>query len=193
MAATASPHEREAIMRAAVQLAARHGTAAVEDILRAAQVNRRIFYRHFPSKDALLAVLAEDAARGMEQELGAAVEAAADGAAAAQAWIERYLALVWEDGAAGAIRPFLAPDQTAGTAVIDVVEAGHDRHRALLGSALRGARADRSLPAVDPDGDAFAVHAIVLRHAARCLRHRPGVELPTTAEHVVGVLRRLGS
>jgi AcrR family transcriptional regulator len=192
MAATASPHEREAIMRAAVGLAARHGTAAVEDILRAARVNRRIFYRHFPSKDALLAVLAEDAARAIEHELAAAVEGAADGAAAAQAWIERYLALVWEDRDAGAIRPFLAPDPTAGTAVIDVVEAAHDRHRALLGSALHGARADGSLPAVDPDGDAFAVHAIVLRHTARYLHGHPRAELPATAAHVVGVLRRLG-
>jgi len=191
MAATASPHDREAIMRAAVRLAARHGTAAVEDILRAARVNRRIFYRHFVSKDALLAALADEAARAIEQELGAAVEGASDGAAAAQAWIERYLALVWEDRAVGAARPFLAPDPTAGAAVIDVVEAGHDRHRALLESALRGGHADGSLPAVDPDGAAFAVHATVLRHTALCLRGRSAADLPTTCAHVVGVLQRL--
>jgi AcrR family transcriptional regulator len=191
MAATASPHDREAIMRAAVRLAARHGSAAVEDILRAAQVNRRIFYRHFASKDALLATLAEDAARTIERDLGAVVEAGADGAAAARAWIERYLALVWEDRAAGAIRPFLAPDPAAGATVVEVVEAGHDRHRALLSAALRRGRADGTLPAVDPDGDAFAVHATVLRHTAICLSGRSGADLPTTCAHVVGVLRRL--
>jgi len=191
MAATASPQDREAIMRAAVRLAALHGSAAVEDILRAARVNRRIFYRHFASKDALLAALAADAARVIEQELGAAVDGAANGAAAAQAWIESYLAQVWADRAAGAARPFLAPDPTAGAAVIDVVEAGHDRHRALLESALRDGRADGSLALVEPDDDAFTVHAIVLRHTALCVRGQIR-DLPAATAHVAGVLRRLG-
>jgi AcrR family transcriptional regulator len=192
MAATASPHDRDAIMRAAVRLTAQHGTAAVEDILRAARVNRRIFYRHFTSKDALLAALAEAAARAIEQELDAAVGASADGASAARAWVERYLARVWEDRDTGAARPFLAPDPTAGASVVAVVEAGHDRHRALLEAALQAARADGSLPAADPERDAFALHAIVLRHTALCLRGHPTADLPTTCGHVVGVLLRLG-
>lgn len=191
MAGTASPRDREAIMRAAVLLVARQGSAAVEDILRAAKVNRRIFYRHFATKDALLAAIAEEAAATVGQELEAAVTATPAGAAA-QAWIERYLGRAWDAGAAGAARAFLAPDVTAGTAVDDVIEAAHDRHRELLADVLRRGRADGSLPAADPVPDAFTLQAAVLRHVELRLRGRSHTDLAAARASVTGVLRRLG-
>lgn len=178
-------------MRAAVVLVARHGTAAVEDILRTARVNRRIFYRHFATKDALLAAIAEEAAATVEHELAGAVSVS-PAAAAAQAWVERYLERAWDPGAAGAARAFLAPDSTAGAAVGDVIEAAHERHRELLVDVLRRGRADGSLPAADPGPDAFTVHAAVLRHVELRLRGRSRTDLETARSSVTGVLRRLG-
>ncbi|MGI5127040.1 TetR/AcrR family transcriptional regulator [Pseudonocardia sp. CA-107938] len=192
MAGTASPHDREAIMRAAVQLTARHGTAAVEDILRVAHVNRRIFYRHFASKDALLAELAAEAAEAVGQELAAAVSGAPDGAGAARAWVGHYLELVRDEGAATSARSYLAPDPTAGTTVAAAVEAGHDRHRELLEDALRRGRADGSLPATDPEGDAFVVQAAVLRYAGLHLHGHPSLDAEAAAAAVTGALQRLG-
>jgi AcrR family transcriptional regulator len=191
MAGTASPGDREAIMRAAVLLVARHGSAAVEDILRTARVNRRIFYRHFATKDALLATLAEAAAETVGQELAAAATQT-PAAAAAEAWVERYLERGWDAGSAGAVRAFLAPDATAGAGVTDVVEAAHERHRELLADVLRRGREDGSLPTADPDTDAFTVHAMVLRHVELRLSGRSHLEVAAALASVTGVLRRLG-
>ncbi|MDN5859309.1 MAG: TetR/AcrR family transcriptional regulator [Pseudonocardia sp.] len=191
MAGTASPQDRAAIVRAAIALIGRHGSAAVEDVLRAARVNRRTFYRYFATKDALLAALAEQGAADIGQVLAAAVTA--DPAAiAAEAWVEHYLALVGEGRPTGAVVAFLAPDATAGAPVIAVIEDGHEHHRALLADVLRRGRADASLPGADPDPDAFAVHAAVLRHVQLLLRGRSRTDLAGARASVTGVLRRLG-
>src|ERR1700749_2546099 len=55
--------ERAAIIRAAHRLigGGRGGTTPIEDILRGAGVNRRTFYSHFPSKDALVLAMQHEA------------------------------------------------------------------------------------------------------------------------------------
>ncbi|SHL19607.1 transcriptional regulator, TetR family [Pseudonocardia thermophila] len=192
MAGTASPQDREAIMRAAVRLGSRRGAPAVEDILRAAHVNRRIFYRHFASKDALLAALAAEAAEALGRGLATAVERAVDGAAAARAWADHYLGVPEDEERANAARPFLAPDPTAGEEVLDVVEAAHAQHRTLLEEALRRGRGDVSLPDVDPVPDAVTIHAVVLRHVEPALRGRGDIDLATVRDWVEELILRLG-
>ncbi|WP_242417913.1 TetR/AcrR family transcriptional regulator, partial [Frankia sp. CpI1-P] len=72
--------ERRAIIRAAHRLIGREGraTTPLEDILRGAGVNRRTFYRHFPSKDALILTMQREAAAGVRDSLRAVVRQAGD-------------------------------------------------------------------------------------------------------------------
>ena len=87
--------ERDAIMRAAYRLISRGGThtgatTSIENILRAAGVNRRIFYRHFSCKDDLIIAMQEWAGDLILADLRTAV-AAADTPAAAVVASDRGL------------------------------------------------------------------------------------------------------
>jgi AcrR family transcriptional regulator len=80
--------ERTAIIRAAHRLIGRGaGATPIEDILRGAGVNRRTFYRHFPSKDALVLAMQHEAGELVREALRSATGRAADGRAAVAAWI----------------------------------------------------------------------------------------------------------
>jgi len=168
--AARSDHERRVIMRAAHRLIGRGGRAAtpIEDILRAAGVNRRIFYRHFPSKDALILAMQQEAASLVEDALLAAVTAADDGRAGVVAWIGELLAIGWDPRAAREGRTFLTPEAGLVDGLSDALEDTYDRHRRILADVLARARADATMPAAEPERDAFAIHAVVLR----CLEMR---------------------
>jgi AcrR family transcriptional regulator len=161
--------ERSAIIRAARRLIGRSagGTTPIEDILRDARVNRRTFYRHFPSKDALVLAMQEESGELVRQALGAAAGRAADGRAAVLAWIEEFLSIGW-DARLREGRTFLAPEVGLVAGIATAMEDIHARHRAVLEAALRRALTDRTLPSAVPERDAFAIHAVVLR----CLEMR---------------------
>jgi AcrR family transcriptional regulator len=162
--------ERRAIIRAAHRLLGHSasGTTPIEDILRAAGVNRRTFYRHFPSKDALVLAMQQQAGDLVSEALRAAAGRAADGRAAVLAWIEEFLSIGWDAPRLREGRTFLAPEVGLVAGIATAMEDIHARHRAVLEAALGRARADQTLPAAAPERDAFAIHAVVLR----CLEMR---------------------
>jgi AcrR family transcriptional regulator len=162
--------ERAAIIRAAHRLIGKSagGTTPIEDILRGAGVNRRTFYRHFPSKDALVLAMQRGAGELVREALWSATARAADGRAAVVAWIEEFLAVGWDARRLREGRTFLAPEVGLVTGITDALEDIHARHRAVLEAALRRARTDRTLSAAAPERDAFAIHAVTLR----CLEMR---------------------
>ena len=162
--------ERRAIIRAAHRLIGQSagGTTPIEDILRGAGVNRRTFYRHFPSKDALVLAMQQEAGDLVSEALRAATGRAADGGAAVLAWIEEFLSIGWDAPRLREGRTFLAPEVGLVAGIATAMEDIHARHRAVLEAALGRARADDTLPAAVPDRDAFAIHAVVLR----CLEMR---------------------
>ncbi|MFJ8816405.1 TetR/AcrR family transcriptional regulator [Amycolatopsis thermoflava] len=166
--------ERAGIIRAAHRLIGRGGTGtAIEDILRAAGVNRRTFYRHFPSKDALVLAMQREAGELVRDRLRAAAEGAADGRAAVIAWIEEFLAIGWHERRSREGRTFLAPEVGLVAGIADALEDLHACHREILAGAFRRAREDGTLPGAVPGRDAFAVHAVVLR----CLEMRARARL----------------
>jgi AcrR family transcriptional regulator len=162
--------ERTAIIRAAHRLigGGTGGMTPIEDILRGARVNRRTFYRHFPSKDALLLAMQTEAGELVREALWSAAARAADGRAAALAWIEEFLSIGWDTRRLGEGRTFLAPEAGLVAGIADSMEDIHARHRAVLEAALRRALTDGTVPAAAPERDAFAIHAVVLR----CLEMR---------------------
>jgi AcrR family transcriptional regulator len=181
--------ERASIIRAAHRLigGGAGGTTSIEDILRAAGVNRRTFYRHFPSKDALLLAMQHEAGELVRDALWSATGRAADGRAAVAAWIEEFLAVGWDARRLREGRTFLAPEVGLVAGIATAMEDIHARHRAVLEAALRRALTDRTLPAAVPERDAFAIHAVALR----CLemRARGRLDLPYQAayDQITGV------
>jgi AcrR family transcriptional regulator len=170
--------ERAAIIRAAHRLigGGTGGTTPIEDILRGAGVNRRTFYSHFPSKDALVLAMQHEAGELVREALWSATARAADGRAAAVTWIEEYLAIGWDTRRLREGRTFLSPEVGLVAGVAAAMEDIHARHRAVLEAALRRALTDQTMPAVAPERDAFAIHAVVLR----CLEMRARGRLDRT-------------
>jgi AcrR family transcriptional regulator len=162
--------ERSAIIRAAHRLigSAAGGVTPIESILRDARVNRRTFYRHFPSKDALLLAMQQEAGELVREALQAAADRAADGRAAVLAWIAEFLSIGWDPRRLSAGRTFLTPEAGLVGGIAAAMEDIHARHRAVLEAALRRALSDGTLPAAAPERDAFAIHAVALR----CLEMR---------------------
>jgi len=181
--------ERTAIIRAAHRLIGRDtgGATPIEDILRGAGVNRRTFYRHFPSKDALVLAMQHEAGELLRQALWSATGRAADGRAAVVAWIEEYLAVGWDTRRLREGRTFLAPEVGLVAGIAAAMEDIHARHRAVLEAALRRARTDRTLPAAEPERDAFAIHAVALRCLEMRARGRLNLSYRAARDEITGL------
>jgi AcrR family transcriptional regulator len=181
--------ERRAIIRAAHRLIGHSasGTTPIEDILRAAGVNRRTFYRHFPSKDALVLAMQQEAGDLVGEALRAATGRAADGRAAVLAWIEEFLSIGWDAPRLREGRTFLAPEVGLVAGIATAMEDIHARHRAVLEAALRRARADDTLPAAAPERDAFAIHAVVLRCLEMRARGRLDLSYQAARDEITGL------
>jgi AcrR family transcriptional regulator len=180
--------ERTAIIRAAHHLIGRQGGATpIEDILRAAKVNRRTFYRHFPSKDALVLAMQREAGELVGAGLRAATDSSPNGRSAVIAWIEEFLTVGWDERRANEGRTFIAPEVGLVVGFADALEEIYAFHREILLDALARARADRSLPDAMPERDSFAIHAVVLRCVD--MRARGRLERPYSAvrDDIVGL------
>ena len=181
--------ERAAIIRAAHRLigSGTGGTTPIEDILRGAGVNRRTFYHHFPSKDALVLAMQHEAGELVREALWSATGRAADGRAAVLAWIEEFLSIGWDTRRLREGRTFLAPEVGLVVGVPAAMEDIHARHRAVLEAALRRARTDQTVPAVAPERDAFAIHAVVLRCLEMRARGRLDRSYQAARDEIVGL------
>jgi AcrR family transcriptional regulator len=181
--------ERAAIIRAAHRLigGGAGGTTPIEDILRGAGVNRRTFYSHFPSKDALVLAMQQEAGELVREALWSATGRAADGRAAVVAWIEEFLSIGWDTRRLREGRTFLSPEAGLVAGIAAAMEDIHARHRAVLESALRRARADQTLPAAAPERDAFAIHAVVLRCLEMRARGRLDRSYQAARDEIVGL------
>lgn len=161
--------ERDAIVRAAFRLISQGGTSAtattsIENILRAAGVNRRIFYRHFASKDDLIIAMQEWAGDLILADLQKAVAATDTPAAAVVAWIEDYLSIGWQEARFRDALAFMSTEVTGAPGIAAALEVTYARHREVLKDALAAGLADGSLPNAHPELDSFAIHAIAVRH-----------------------------
>jgi AcrR family transcriptional regulator len=182
--------ERDAIMRAAYRLISRGGghtgaTTSIENILRAAGVNRRIFYRHFSSKDDLIIAMQEWAGDLILADLKKAVAAADTPAAAVAAWIEDYLSIGWHEARFRDALAFMSSDVTGAPGIAAALEATYARHREVLTDVLAAGLADGSLPNARPELDSFAIHAVAVRHLEARIRGRLDNDFHEVRDHLV--------
>ena len=181
--------ERSAIIRAAHRLigSGTGGVTPIEDILREARVNRRTFYRHFSSKDALLLAMQQEAGELVRAALRLAADQAADGRAAVLAWVEEFLSIGWDTRRLREGRTFLAPEAGLVAGLAAAMEDIHARHRAELEAALRRGLADGTVPAAAPGRDAFAIHAVTLRCLEMRARGRLDRSYQAARDEIVGL------
>src|ERR1700712_2459797 len=94
------PQVRAAIVSAATKVVRGEGVRAlsVAQVLSHAQLGTRAFYRHFDSKDQLVAAVFLDMAREESARLRKRMAASVDPVAAVVAWIDGRLDLAFEDG-----------------------------------------------------------------------------------------------
>lgn len=88
--------ERQLIFEAAYRLLSEGGTAeaSLSRILEAAGLSTRSFYRHFPSKDALLCAMYRRDAEWAARHIASAVDQADSGAEAVRVWIDEIFHMV---------------------------------------------------------------------------------------------------
>ncbi|BBX18260.1 TetR family transcriptional regulator [Mycolicibacterium duvalii] len=183
--------ERDAILRAAYRLISHGsstGTTSIENILRTAGVNRRIFYRHFASKDDLIIAMQEWAGELILADLRKAVAAADTPAAAIIAWIEDYLSIGWQEARFRDALAFMSTEVTGAPGIAAALEATYARHREPLAAALAAGLADGSLPNARPELDSFAIHAIAVRHLEARIRGRLDTDFDEVRNQVVALI-----
>ena len=131
--------ERNLLMDAAIEVmtGSDYLEISVGDVMAAAGVSTRSFYRHFESKDALLVAVMRRDAEAVGQLLDHAVSSAPNPAAAVQAWLDGYLGCFYEPKRARRIALYASPGANASPAVVAEHEALHQILVRSLTKALR--------------------------------------------------------
>ncbi|MFA7324490.1 MAG: TetR/AcrR family transcriptional regulator [Candidatus Nanopelagicales bacterium] len=147
--ALGSTVERRAILTSAMRVMRQRGLEAwtLDEVLTKAGLGTRSFYRHFESKDALLAELMIEEAGRVGARLQRRVDAAESADAALFAWIDEVLALTRDTRSASKTRNVLR------TGLSPEREGWADAHRSLvqsftqpLASAIEQGLKDGSFP-----------------------------------------------
>ena len=159
--------ERNQIVRAAYELTERDGSkeTSVHDILDAAGLSTRAFYRHFRSKDELVLEMYRVDCHRVNATVAAAVASAPDPLAALEAWIDQNLAVVYDARRLRHAVVLSSAEVSSADGFTEVKNTGLAEQRAplvaLLHEGHRGV-----FPHTDPETDALAIQAVVgARHA----------------------------
>jgi AcrR family transcriptional regulator len=123
----------------------------VSDIVREAGLSNQAFYRHFQSKDELLAAVLADGQRRLVATLDERMRAAPPGAARVRAWVEVVLAQARNAAAAANTRPFAINGLRLADRFPEQWSASRDELLAPLRVALAEAGGD-------PDDAALVYH-----------------------------------
>jgi AcrR family transcriptional regulator len=170
-----------------------HVDPRVSDIVREARSSNQAFYRHFRSKDELLAAILADGRRQLVGYLEHRMGHAATPIGQVQAWIEGVLAQATNVDAAERTRPFAVH----GDRLADQFPAEQQASVAVLTDLLRraveAAVAGGELPeGTDAERGADAVYHLAMGRMHQHLIHRTAPQ-PRDTEHLVGfALRGLG-
>jgi AcrR family transcriptional regulator len=149
-------NEVRRLLDAALEVMRRCGTTSrprVADIVAAAGLSNEAFYRHFPSKDALVAALLDDGAGRLRSYLEHQMAKARGPEQQVRRWIEGVLAQS-DDDIAATTRAVLWNGGSAGPE-----SSGRHFASASVGALLRGPLAE--LGSTDPELDASLIaHAV---------------------------------
>jgi AcrR family transcriptional regulator len=185
--------EKERIMRAAYELIQRDGSkdTSVHDILDAAQISTRAFYRHFRSRDELVLEMYRVDCERVNATVAAAVAAAPDPSAALAAWIDQNLAVVYDVRRLRHAVVLSSAEVSSAAGFTDVKNEGLAEQRVPLVGLLRDGRDQGVFPHADPETDALAIQAVVGAHMrARLDRDPVALTRAEARDHTLALFRR---
>jgi len=191
---TAGNGERARIVEAAYRCLSEKTSVSVTEILAAAGLGTRAFYRHFGSKDELLlAMLRRDAERVLA-ELRGVVEAASSPLAALAALIEHMLALTADGRRRHRVTVMTSEEVMKARGYPAEWLRVQREQDALIAGILRAGLADGSLPWADPESDARAIRAAMAQAFEDQMSGAAAVPADRAAAQVTSfALRALGA
>jgi AcrR family transcriptional regulator len=146
----------------------------VGDIVREAGLSNQAFYRHFPSKQALLVAVLDEGIRILASYLEHRMQAVESPTAKVREWVRGLLEQALSPAGARATRPFVLARTRLAEAYPDEVAESERQLTALVREAIRAAVAAGELPNADPEGDAETLyHQAMGWLQARLLEGRP--------------------
>jgi AcrR family transcriptional regulator len=148
------------LVEAAFELIERTGDLEprVSDIVRRAGLSNQAFYRHFPSKQALLVAVLDEGIGILTSYLAHRMESVQSPAARVREWLRGLLAQATRPAGAAATRPFVRARGRLAELHPDEVAESERQLTALVREALRAARDAGELPHADPERDAETLY-----------------------------------
>jgi AcrR family transcriptional regulator len=126
----------------------------VGDIVRKAGLSNQAFYRHFPSKHALLVAVLDEGVRMLASYLAHRMAGVASPTARVREWLRGVLEQALSPKSAAATRPFALARGRLARAYPQEVAASEAQLTALLRDAIRAGVESGELPHADPERDA---------------------------------------
>jgi len=155
-----SVDEVELLLTAAEAAFARGGyeRLRVDDVLDAAGLSTRAFYRHFRGKSELFLALFDREATRAGERLRRKVAAAGTPAEKVEVWVSSTLALAYDARLASRTRVFLVERQVIASEFPDDVTRCVRLQLAPLEDAIESGNVSGAFPSAEPERDALAIH-----------------------------------
>ena len=130
----------------------------VSDIVRQAGLSNQAFYRHFPSKHALLVAVLDAGVRMLASYLAHRMAQVTSPTAQVREWMRGMLEQALDPAGSAATRPFVLARARLAETVPDEVAASEAQLTALVRDAIRAGVAAGELPGADPERDAETLY-----------------------------------
>ncbi len=157
------PGVRSALLDAASKIVREEGVRnlSVAQVLDRAQLSTRAFYRHFDSKDDLVAAVFLEMARVETRRLKRKMAAAVDPTAAVVAWIDGRLDLAFNESIRSDLRQMSLEAQTQMFAAPELVGDAYGEILKPLVEQLEIGKRNGIFPGIDPTADALSIHGAI--------------------------------
>jgi AcrR family transcriptional regulator len=163
------PDVRRVILAAAVKTVREHGVRglSVSTVLEHAQLGTRAFYRHFESKDQLVAEVFLDMARVETRRLRRSMAGARDAVEAVAAWIDARLDLAFDDRIKSDLRRLSMEAQSQMFASPELIQPAYAAMLEPLTEHLAAGLDQGVFCGIDPETEALAIQGVVWANTER--------------------------
>jgi AcrR family transcriptional regulator len=184
--------EQKALMRAAYRLMDGNpsGPTSLQDILDAAGLSTRAFYRSFGSKDELLVAMHRIDSQWAISELYAAVASSSTPRHSVVAWIDHWMSIIFDQRRARHLRVLTSAEARNAQGMREVNNDNDRESISVLTQVLSAGLRSGDFPSVEPTNDARAFQAVVtsLVHARMLKEHTLGAA--EAARHLRSLIGR---
>jgi AcrR family transcriptional regulator len=164
--------------------------SSVQEILDEAGLSTRAFYRHFRSKDELIASMYRTASQRVSEELAATTALAGGPVEAFTAWVDGLLAVAYNPKRAAHGRVLSSVEALSSTGIAAARIEGELANEAILISILQAGKNSGDFPNVDPVEDARAISSVVHRLVGARIAGESGPAWDEAREHTVKLFLR---